>query len=217
MRNFALCAVMLALVVGAAPVAGQTLLWEDFDDGVANSFTVQSGNWEVVSGSYHVRNDGFEIYVASLAGDTNWNDYSFECDLKAVGSINQHVRFRVQDDLNYYEINMRAAPYNDAHLQKVVNGYRSTLSTASFANVNNVWHHFAVSLSGPEIQFACDGTPLIQYTDGATPFMNGGIALASYSGGVVQWQDMYFDNVLVHTQAVPATSAAWGEVKALFR
>lgn len=217
MRNFAVCAVMLMLVAGAAPVVGQTLLWEDFDDGVANGFNVQSGNWEVVNGTYHVRNDGFEIYVVSLAGDTSWNDYGFECDLKAVGSINQHVRFRVQDSLNFYEINLRADPYHEAHLQKVVNGVRSTLATVSFVNANNVWHHFAVSVSGAEIQFVCDGTPLIQHTDGSAPFMNGGIALASYSGGVIQWQDMYFDNILVDVQAVPVTGAAWGEVKALYR
>jgi len=208
---------LLLLLLSALPALGQTLFWEDFEDGVADGFTVLAGGWEVVDGTYHVRNDGFEVYLASIAGSAEWSDYHFECDLRAVGSINQHVRFRMQDANNYYEVNVRANPYNDAKLQKVVNGSRSILATTSFPNANDEWHHFSIDVTGPDVLFKCDSTVLFNYFDANSPFLNGYIALASYSGGVVQWQDMYFDNVLIQVFAVPTSTATWSDVKTLYK
>ncbi len=217
MKSAPALAMFVVLATGSLPARGQDLLWEDFEDGVADGFTVQSGAWEVVDGAYHVHSQGFEVFLVSVAGAAEWTDYHVECDLKALGSVNQSVRFRVQDPLNWYVVNVRGAPYNDALLAKMVNGVKTVIAAQPFPNVNGVWHHFTIDVTRPNVRFMCDATPLLDFTDTDSPFLEGGIALESLSGGVIQWQDMYFDNVLVRVQVVPVERATWGDVKSGYR
>ena len=78
-------------------------------------------------------------------------------------------------------------------------------------------HHFHVDVEGPIITAIIDGFSLFSYQDYFDPYWYGFIALEAYSGGIVQWQDAYFDNVRVDVFVIPAAKITWGHVKNLYR
>jgi hypothetical protein len=73
-------AVLCCLIWGHAQ--GQTIFFEDFEDGIADGFTQLSGNWQVVNGEYYCRTEGPSVLAATAAGTSDWEDYVFECDVR---------------------------------------------------------------------------------------------------------------------------------------
>jgi hypothetical protein len=183
---------------------GAVLLSEDFDDGVADDFLPQSGSWEVVDGVYHGHTEGYESDGISIAGDAAWADYRVEYDLMTSDAPNQMIAFRIVSLSDHYFLNMRADPWNDVVLTKVVDGVRTDLAYSTYVNQDETWHHMIVELTGAHIRFICDGHPLLDYTDGDDPFLYGMIGAFSHSGGSISHQDVYYDNVVVIEIAAPA-------------
>jgi hypothetical protein len=216
----------LALVAGwiAAPAAAraETLLAENFDDGTADGFLVESGTWDVTGGMYHSRVDGFDVSAVSVTAITTlnheWRDYRVEADVRADGSINHILRFRIQDETSYYQWNVRADPYNDAWLEKIVRGQHVVLATVPFANTPSAWHHLAVEAIGPNLAGFCDGQVLVSGVDTmGPPYLAGPIGVVAFSGGVIQWQDVYVDDVVVTTiEPVAMKATSWGALKRRF-
>lgn len=197
------------------------LFQETFDDGSADDFTVASGSWSVVAQRYHCSVTGFEVSGVSTAGlaagGAGWTDYRVDVDLLVDGSYNRIVRFRVRDSANCYAVNVRAAPYNDVWLHKVSGGVQTNLAhVTGFANSREEWCHLTIEAVGSFFSVMCNGVPLIATFDGsADPHLSGAVSLVAYSGGVVQWQDYFADNLLV-TEAGPTgvEPATWGGLKA---
>ena len=54
-----------------------TLLQENFDDGAAQNFGNESGNWKVIDGKYTATTDTSRF---STVGDSSWQDYVIEAD-----------------------------------------------------------------------------------------------------------------------------------------
>ena len=161
---------------------------------MADGFTVLGGEWEVVNGTYHAHTQGFEFWGISLAGSAEWGDYHFECDLYTEGSVNQVVWFRMFSPLHYYELVVRADPWNDAFLNKMINGNKVLLAyDPYYPNSPETWHHIPINVIANEIMARFDEDLLFDINDFSSPYLQGHIALASYSGGVIQWQDVFFD------------------------
>ena len=81
-----------------------------------------------------------------------------------------------------------------------------------------MWHHFDIPLAGPEISVYVDELSLFTYTDlSPDPYLSGGIAAVSYSGGVIQHQTVFVDNVRVSLDAVATQAVSWSHVKSLYR
>ena len=208
-------AILLTIPGGAL---GGIIFSENFDDGVADGFTVLGGEWEVVNGTYHAHTQGFEFWGISLAGSAEWGDYHFECDLYAEGSVNQVVWFRVFSPLHYYELVVRADPWNDAFLNKMINGNKVVLAyDPYYPNSPETWHHIQIDVVANEIMARFDEDLLFDIYDFSSPYLQGHIALASYSGGVIQWQDVFFDNVVVEVFVISNERQTWGQVKNLYR
>lgn len=209
-----------AVLLHPSPSHAVVLFQETFDDGVADDFTVVSGTWNVIAQRYYSQVSGFEAFAVSTAGlaagSAGWTDYRVDVDLLVNGSYNRILRFRVRDAANYYAVNLRAAPYNDVWLHKVVDGVQTDLAhVTGFVSNRGQWCHFTVEAVGPSLSVACDGVPLISMVDGSVdPHLSGAVAVVAYSGGVVQWQDCFVENLLVTTAGpIGVEPATWGGLK----
>lgn len=217
---------VLALAAATAlllpsPSHAVVLFQETFDDGSADDFTVASGAWNVIAQRYYCHVTGFAAFAVSTAGlaagSAGWTDYRVDVDLLVNGSYNRILRFRVRDAANYYAVNVRADPYNDAWLHKVVDGVQTDLAhVTGFTNSRGQWCHFTVEAVGALLSLTCDGVPLISTADvSADPHLSGSVAVAAFSGGVIQWQDYFVDNLQVTAVGpIGVEPATWGGLKA---
>ena len=63
--------------VGVSTPFGEILLQEDFEDGIAQGFGNEIGDWKVIDGKYTARRG---IFRFSSICDLDWADYSLEAD-----------------------------------------------------------------------------------------------------------------------------------------
>lgn len=209
---------LLALLVSSKSVGAQGILYEeDFDDGVADGFVFTDDPWSVENGYLQCLRAGFAISSMGYVPASSWSDYIYEVDLRVFGSINQKVAFRIQSQGDFYEVNVRADPYNDAHLHKYFSGQMTTLAVTEVSTHSEEWHHYTISVSGTHIDIRFDSTPLFSYVDDANPYLWGGIGVVCFTGGVIQWQRLNADNVRVTVPSVPVGGASWSRIKGLYR
>jgi len=206
-------------MVGAAGTAcAQDLPFsQGFDGGSAEGFKNPDGQWSVVAGVYQVEHSGFEVFSWAFAGDDNWSDYTLNARIYAAGGTSQIIGVRMQDDGDGYVINLRADPWNDVVFTKWTNGQQDHLVFAPVNNKNMEWHKIEVVAVGPEVTVRWDGRLILRHTDHHEPYLEGGIALVSYTGGVVRYQVMKVDDVEVVNRVVPVEAASWSDLKVLYR
>ena len=218
MREFGYLIFIAILTFSSSALAEYVLFQEDFSDGVADGFVSDCSIWEVSpEGTYHIENTGYEVFCWSFAGETWWDDYGYSLSIKSEGSINQMCAFRAQDNGDCYLINVRATPWNDVWLYKVIDGIINPIFSTELSNTGGVWHDFNVTAIGPTINFAFDGQDIFTYSDSVDPFMYGKIGVVSYTGGVIQQQTLDIDDILVDYLIVPTARTTWSKLKAFYR
>ena len=213
MRTLILVFLLLPIVAGS-----QELLDWNFDDGTMGPFTPLGPGWEVVDGSLYCHAEGYAFFSSVLAGDPDWSDYTVAADVRAEGGVNHMLRFRVSDFQDYYEVNLRAEPFNDLVLGRMdFLGWRSLASVAINTELG-VWHRIEVMVEDFTMSVRIDGVNVLTFDDPERPeeLRNGSIALVCLSGGYTFWQDIWFDNVTVGTMTVPVVTTSWTGVKNLF-
>lgn len=212
-------ACLLVLTLAAHVAAAQDILFSaDFEDGTADGFADPTGQWAVADGKYVVAQTGFEVYSWAYAGGAAWTDYTATVRMLALGSINQIFAVRTQADGDCYVVNLRAEPFNDLNVVKRSGGTYTVIASTDLPNQIDVWHVLDIRVEGSTISVDVDGQPGLVCTDTWQPFLNGGIAAASYTGGITQYQKVLVDKVTVTGDAsLPATEGSWSGLKALFR
>lgn len=212
-------AIACLLVLLPGLTSGQTLLDWNFDDGTMGPFVPLGAGWQVVDGTLHCHTEGYATFSAALAGDPFWSDYIVSFDVRAEGGVNHILRLRVADFQDYYEVNVRAAPFNDVTLGRMDYLGYTFLHEASFATEPGVWHNIVVMVEDYTISVTVDGQHALTFVDPVRPteLRTGSIALVSLSGGLTYWQDIWFDNVVVTALVVPVAMDTWSGVKQLFR
>ncbi len=170
----------------------------DFDSGSADQFTPETGDWEVVDGTYHCYNDSPGEKHVSTIGELDWTDYRVELDIKTDGALIQEFLVRYQSPGDWYVVTVLPEPNNRMTLWKCVGGSETQLLRIDgYPNTPNVWHHMAVEVQGPAIRLTFDGDELFTYYDEDEPFLTGKVGLVSFANNSVGWQDAYFDNVAI--------------------
>jgi len=209
---------LLILMIPSSLLAMDLLDW-NFDDGTMGPFTPLGQGWEVTDGTLHCYTEGFATFSSVLAGEPYWTDYTVAFDVRAEGSVNQTVRFRVADFQDYYEINVRTSPLSDVVLGRMdYYGYQ-ILASAPLETQLGEWHHIEVDITDFKTTVRVDGYEAFTHIDHDQPqeLVSGSIALVCLSGGNVLWQDIWFDNVTVSSQVVAVEAVCWSGVKELFR
>lgn len=218
LHRLALCLLMGTFLVGTGASAGQILLDEDFNDGIADGFTFAPPVWGVEAGELRCSLEGVAVWGHAFYEAALWTDYIYEVDLKVEGSINHVIRFRIQDPDNCYEVNVRGGSYDDAFLQKYVGGVMTQLAEVADVFIEaGVWHHFRVMVHGATVTAFVDNQFLFEHTDDTNPFVSGGVGVSCFTGGIVGYQDVYADNMLVVAPVVSVERSSWSSVKSLYR
>lgn len=214
MKSLAIILLLVPVVAGA-----QELLDWNFDDGTMGPFTPLGPGWEVIDGAAYCHAEGYAFFSSILAGDPDWSDYTLAADVRAEGGVNHMLRFRVTDFQDYYEVNLRAEPFNDLVLGRMdYLGWRS-LASVQLTTELGVWHHIEVMVEEFNMSIRIDGVSVLTFDDPERPeeLRYGSIALVCLSGGYTYWQDIWFDNVTVGGMTVPVAATSWTGVKDLFR
>jgi hypothetical protein len=198
---------VLQSVVEAAPDAPAALLSDDFEDGNADGWTVQSGDWAVMReySTYRVVYTGTSptsrrsyITETTVPGSSAWTDYvvqtRFNTDSSTADNGFPWIIARWQNSNNYYYLGIEGD--GDVRIRKYVNGSSSTLgNVAALGLAKDTWYTATLEVSGsttPTLRAYIDGTLVLTSTDDTgSPFLAGPIGLGS-SRATVQ-----FDDVLV--------------------
>lgn len=177
---------------------------DSFDGGFSSEWGYSDGSWRIENGQAVL--SGFGKRTLGSAG---WSDYSVEVDITCVSNMNAGLIFRVSnpalggagndpalgtDYLQGYYVSLGA---NGVTLGKHSYSWTS-LQTTPGAYALNTKYHLKVEALGANIKVYVQdmATPVIDYTDYASPFMSGKVGLRVCCDTHVR-----FDNFSVTTSA----------------
>jgi hypothetical protein len=172
---------------------------DNFATAFSSDWNWSGGNWAIESGEASINNTG-----KRTLGSTGWSDYTVECDVKGVDTLNSGIMVRVQnpaqggadDDAvsgsDFYQGYFAGLSSNGVVLGKQ-NYNWTTLAGSSGTYNTNTWYHMKVVVNGNNIKvYVGDmNTPKIDYTDNNNPFINGKVGMRSH------YAHTHFDNFSV--------------------
>lgn len=184
-----------------------TYVDENFEDYVADDWTVQSGYWEMVDYPYNY------VYYAQSGGPSTGRSYvdspvDTDCAIQArvYVSDGQYAMLlaRYHDSDNYYFMTLRPST-GKVEVRRYLNGSSSggTLGSVDLGIVTGQWYAAAFELSGSTLRAYVDGTPVITASD--STFVTGTVGLPRYQANV------YFDDfILTDIRALTLTASTEG-------
>ncbi len=159
-----------------------TLLDEDFSDGVADGFNISGGTWLAAGGKY-VQSNGSGYSFATYAGGSNWTDYTYSADVKTYGAL----LFRFKDTNNYYALRMWDA--SNIRFYKVVGG-TATYTNYAYTFTPGTSYRLKIAAIGNSFSFYVNDTLLGTVTDST----HASGTVGCYTG----YQTSEFDNLYVN-------------------
>ncbi|WP_027398952.1 cadherin-like beta sandwich domain-containing protein [Anaerovorax odorimutans] len=166
----------------------------------ADFFSNDTANWAPVSGTWSL-NEGTYYQSSilanqdfSLAGDTNWTDYTVEADMKIIsgGGDDTGIAFRVTDENNLYMLAVRKGEEIELYKRTEGSWYPLKISTTP-SIANDEWYHYKIVLEGTNIKVYFNNSPNPSIDINDSTFTSGKIGLRT-NGTPAR-----FDNVVVHT------------------
>ncbi|NOR46690.1 MAG: PEGA domain-containing protein [Methanosarcinaceae archaeon] len=178
----------------SAVVASEVLLTEDFNDGYAQEFGNEIGNWEVRfvdgnNGIYAATNDVFRF---SLAGEQHWEDYTLEADF--LNAQDGGLLIRASDQDNGIVLVIRPTN-NDIywHIRKGGN-WGEVLGKSSLGHEPGEDLNVKIEAEGSEFRAYINGELKTSLT--TTQFQNGKIGIYLF-----QQPKQYWDNVVAYKES----------------
>lgn len=205
----------LALFFPVNVNASNILLYEDFEDGIAD-------NWEEIEnicGQWNIQSiSGNNVYVGTetnclnpsqsirtQAGDINWKDYTFKFKVKGVSGIDKAASF-YRSSSGAYSVNIRSLPYGDVVLQHAAR----IIKTVNYATTLNEWYDVMIDTEnredGVQIKVFIDdmNNPIIDVVDmDESAPRNGKIGFSVWPGeytGIISTTTAHFDSVIVNSK-----------------
>jgi len=199
----------------SAPTSGQTseekvILFEaDFDDGYAQEFGNEVGDWEVRFLDLGDQNDG--KYTAttgakrfSMAGNLTWQDYVIEANFS--NAQDGGLIVRAQDEDNGIVLVLRTE-HNETYWHVIENGsWGTAMAKVTLGPEAGEELHVKVAVSGSEFKGYINGE--LKTTLNTSEFTSGKIGLYLFNQS-----DQYWDDVVVYSGGiVPPTAQPTAEV-----
>jgi hypothetical protein len=190
---------------------GKQLLYDDFADGNDTGWTKYVGTWAVASGAYRV--SGGSTYGNAQAGDVTWGDYGFRAMVRiAEGWQSGRVRLRAPgagepdggylfvfqrtDGNQMYSGSLRAGALV---LTNTVASYVPNTRLGTTTVPRPIAMRVRAQPEGTRVQCYVGFTEIYDVMDTANTYPQGRIGV-----GNGQWTDVYFDNVEVFAEPLPA-------------
>jgi len=190
----ALASYTVSPALGANSYQAQTiLLQENFDDGVAQGFGNESGNWKVIDGKYTATAGTFRF---STAGDLGWQDYTIDADF--INAEDGGLLIRAQDQNNSISLIIR--PNNNDIGWNIRKGgnWGSGLNTVILGHKTGESLKVRIEVSGSDFKGYINGE--LKTTLQSTEFPKGRIGVYLYYPA-----DQYWDNITVYSAGVAPT------------
>ncbi|MEM3658587.1 MAG: hypothetical protein QXQ66_09285 [Candidatus Hadarchaeum sp.] len=192
------CTVPLTVTTGSSQTSEEVLYLEDFDDGKAQTWTLE-GAWEVLrdwQGNYVLR--GREHNWAAYTGDS-WGDYTLKVRVKLVrGRL--HINFRTSGCLRYF-IGVQEDRI-DLNKTQPCGTHRELRARERYFSSGR-WYEIKVAGKGNKIEIFVDGWAVLSFTD-PSPLLFGGIAFETLDGS-----EFHIDDVVVLGQRPPTYGLKW--------
>jgi hypothetical protein len=173
-----------------ARAAVAQLFADDFEDGNADGWTVQAGDWAVVLDETQVyKQITTSITARSVISPTGlaWLNYSIQSRVKIVevgsGTTYAMLIARWQDKDNYYFMTVRTN--NKLEIKKqTAAGSGTALASTTYSFTQGTWYTAALEVSGSEagqviLRGSLNGTPVMTATDVLTPHLKGTAGLGT--------------------------------------
>ncbi|MBD3336810.1 MAG: prepilin-type N-terminal cleavage/methylation domain-containing protein [Candidatus Eisenbacteria bacterium] len=152
------------------------LVFENFDDGVANGWSYVSGSWSVTSGLI------YQSYYSgtAIAYDTNsWcSDFIYTTKLNVVYSQTPYIMIRAQDTSNYYLVGLKTYD-NIVRIGRILNGNWDLLAYTSVGLNNNTWYNLTVRAEGTQLDVYLDCQLVLSHNQ-ADMWTSGYLGLRTY-------------------------------------
>ncbi len=176
------------------------------------------GSWKIENGEYIGKAYlGGKNPSYSIAGNENWENYSFSLKLKGVRGVDKTILFRADDqNHNSYSVNIvstyEQTKGNIVELNKMLNDTGFNLIKRDFPNEKERWYEVKVDIKNKtedeekysDIKVTIDGELIISYQDKTNPILTGKIGLFIWDGGQGDYDDTgrlvdetHYDNVMV--------------------
>jgi|CXWL01.1.fsa_nt_gi hypothetical protein len=128
------------LVALLAPLSGFNSYFEDFNDGIADGWTVVHGDWDVPSGTYRGigRFQSNSVHNISFVPATAGADCSVEAVMHGdagFDDVSKMLVLRYNDPNNFYFVSFRAGWRHDVVVERVYNGVRSYITPEFLYNI----------------------------------------------------------------------------------
>jgi hypothetical protein len=156
--------------------APTTLLADNFEDGNATGWTVEAGNWSVVTAGSKVYKQSNTAAGRSVRGSSSWIDYTVQAKIKPLstsGGTALNARYANFEN-RYFAYLTSGAIY----IKKSVGGIQTTLASKNYTINANAWYNVELACSGNTLILYLNGIQQLSATDSS--FASGKIALSTY-------------------------------------
>ncbi len=136
-------------------------VFDDFDDGNINGWTVRSGSWMSTNG---------ELYQSSttsnriLIGGDVLGDITYEGKIKVTSGTQAYLIFRYTDDNNFYMVGLRTDS-DIVRVQRMRSGTTTQTNSYNVSLSNNQWYNIKVVLAAKRLRVFLDCAQVIDFTD----------------------------------------------------
>jgi pectate lyase len=188
----AAAALVIAGVALATPANAATLFSDNFENGLASTWSKSGGTWAVVSDGSHVlqQSDASSDLAREFNGSTSWTDYSLQATVKpqTFGSGDfVGIAARASGATKFYRLALLGS--GGAQLQAVNGSSVAVLGSSSMTAVSGTTYTLRIDVTGTTVTGFINGT---QFASGTSTLVAAGrIGLQTFQATAE------FDNVTV--------------------
>lgn len=136
-------------------------VFDDFDDGNINGWTVRSGTWLSSNGELY---QSATTNNRTLIGSDVLGNVTFEGKIKVTSGSQAYLIFRYTDDNNFYMVGIKTDT-DIVRVQRMRSGTTTQTASHSMALNNNSWYNLKVVLASNRLRVFIDCAQVIDVTD----------------------------------------------------
>ncbi|WP_127584243.1 DUF4838 domain-containing protein [Paenibacillus koleovorans] len=157
---------------GATTYSPGTLFFDDFEDGIANGWTMPHGTWSVVADSGSLVYEALDApaansYTEAYTGNVAWTDYELEARIKPLsfaGDGSLRIFGRYQNSTNYYMFQYNHSQ-SKLYIQKRIGSTTTVLAQKAYTLSAGTVYTFRLVMNGSTLDFYIDGVKELTTTD----------------------------------------------------
>ncbi|MDO8538304.1 MAG: DUF1080 domain-containing protein [archaeon] len=163
--------------------SNELLYSENFDDGIADNWIPEDGDWIVENGVYKQREVINDERTTKISPNPNWKNFSLQLDARRTGgNAGYHIFFRVNGQAQENNYVITISEYNLIGLGRGQNyQWLGNLQLVPNDYDINQWHRIKLIADGNHFELFFDGNKIIDTFDPDNLFSTGTVGLGLYA------------------------------------